>query len=309
MARADLTFSTGATPRIVPHSGVAIREDIAFANAKGNEKRAIRKAADNTLRKLAEPLRKVLQRDEAVFCVCHARTPMNLLEQYTFRSAAYFVAGCVLVVTNKRLLQLRIDPKGEWTKSMREVPWTDVRQARTSGWLGGFLTLEYRSGKKERYWGINGNDKGRLKVLAPRLIEEGRTEAPGAGEMHAACPECLGALQAHVYDCPQCGLIFKNEGEIYWRALIPSLSYMYTGHPVLAVLDGLGEAYGVFLMLAGAVGVAQGTQGAAVPLVAGAIIFGVDYLICLQHNLRFVGEFLPTDEHRANVGAGVRAAA
>ena len=309
MARADLTFSTTGMPRTVPHDGIAFREDIGFANSKGNEKKAIHRGAENILGKLAGPLRKSLQKDEAVFCVCRALTPMNLLERYTFRSVAYYVAGCALVVTNKRLLAFRTNPRGKWTKSVREVPWSDVRRARTSGWLGGFLTLEYRTGKKETYWGISGTDKGRFKALTSRLIEESRNEAPGAGEMRASCPECSGVLQTHVYECPQCGLVFKNEGEIYWRALIPGLSYIYTGHPVLALLDGLGEASGVLLLLVGAIGIAQGASDVVVPFVAGAIIFGVNYLICLQHNLRFVREFLPTEERRGTVGVGMRAAA
>src|SRR5919198_4204901 len=135
MARADLTFSTRAVPLTVPHHGIAIREDIAFANAKGDEKRSVRKAAENILGRLAAPLRKCLQKDETVFSVCHARTPMNSLEHYTFGWLAYYIASCALVLTNKRLLVLRTDPRGGWTKSMREVPWADVHRARIS-WLG-----------------------------------------------------------------------------------------------------------------------------------------------------------------------------
>ena len=37
-------------------------------------------------------------------------------------------------------------------------------------------------------------------------------------------------------------------------------------------------------------------------LALGLVLFGIDYLICVTHNLRFVREFLPTKEHRRKLG-------
>src|SRR3989442_10215 len=166
MAQADVSFSSESASRIVPHHNIPVREDVAFTNAKGKEKRGIRKYAEKMLEQLAEPLRKALKKDEVVLFICCANTPMNLLEQWSFGViAARYISRSALVVTNERLLQFRVTQRSTWTRSAREVMWSDLRQAKASGWFEGYLVLEYRNGGKDRYWGLASAAKGKLKAI------------------------------------------------------------------------------------------------------------------------------------------------
>ena len=302
MARADVMFSIEGMPRTMPHENIPVREDLAFANAAGKEKKRVRNFAEKMLKTLAEPLQKRLKKDEVVLYICRANSPMKTLEQLSFGHYAQLVAGAALVVTNTRMLAFRITYQNNWTKSLREVAWADVRQAKVKGWLTGHLDLEYRNGKKERYWGIAIPDKKKLNLLVEKLAAESQGEAQGVGEMCSRCPECLATLKPGNYECPQCGLVFKQEKQVYWRALVPGLAYVYTGHPFLGIADGLGELTGIILLFLGIVGVVTGDKDGPLFLGIGTFIFGFDYLICITHNLRFVREFLATKEHRAEVG-------
>jgi len=306
MARADLMIHTEAMPRTASHNAILVREDVAFTNAAGREKSRPRKFALQALQGLAEPLGRLLTKDEVVLYVCRGATPMGGLERYSFGYMAAVLASSALVLTNKRLLvfrtkSLRVTATtfGNWTRSLQQVAWGDVAEAKVTGWFAGSLTLGYRSGRKERFWGIAAGDKNKLKLLVPKLLQESQVETTTAGEMRATCPECSALLTRGIYECSQCGLVFKNEQAIRWRVLVPGAAYLYTGHPVLALADGLGEFWALVILLAGIARLLSNESDAVMLIAIGLFALGLDAAIAYAHNRRFVREFLPTKEHKA----------
>src|SRR5260221_5956306 len=133
MAKPDLAIHSAAMPRTAQHQNLPVREDVAFADAKGNQNDGTRKKVLKALEHLAEPLSKALAADESVLYVFRANTPMNGLQRYSFGAYAGVVSMSVLVVTNKRLLQFRTKTRGGWTRSWQQVTWSDVRSATLKG--------------------------------------------------------------------------------------------------------------------------------------------------------------------------------
>ena len=307
MAKPDLAIHAASTPHPAQHQNLSVREDVAFSDAKGKPNDGVRKKALKALEHLAEPLSKTLAADESVLYVLRANAPMGYLERYSFGAYAAVVTLSVLVVTNKRLLQFRTKSRGAWTRSWQQVAWSDVRSATLKGLLAATLTLEYRNGRKDVFWGIPRADKNALEVILPTVLKESATEAVAAGEMRPACPECRALLTPVVYECGQCGLVFKNEKAMRWRVLIPSAAYFYTGHPWLAVLDGIGELFAVLMILAGIAGVLTNDAEAAGYLIVGLVVFAIDAAIAYAHNRRFVREFLPTKEHKSKFAVSASA--
>ena len=135
--------------RLTTHSGVLVRGDTAFTNKKGEEKRDIRKRAEQALDKLQEPLRKILEPDEAVLYVARAQIQPGGFEQFFLGWHATFLAPGVLVLTNRRLLHLLVTRSGTWNKSMRGARWGDIAEAKVQGFVGARLKITYRDGTKE----------------------------------------------------------------------------------------------------------------------------------------------------------------
>jgi len=154
-----LVHETATTPQLHTIEGVPTRIDVAFTDNSGVEKKAIRKDAEKALAKLGPALQRLLARDEFVVYVCGACAPMRPLEQYTFGYFAQFVSKVTLVFTNQRLLAFRVNSDGTWRKSLRACSLGDIRSAKSTGLIVGYLKLEYPNGKKESYWAIKSRDR------------------------------------------------------------------------------------------------------------------------------------------------------
>ncbi len=310
LATETLVHSTPtAMPRVRPVAGVATRVDVAFTNKAGVEKNDVRKHAEKLLSKVAPALQRVLAADEFVVYVAGGCAPMRALEQYTFGYFAQFVSRVTLVFTNKRLLAFRVDQKGEWRKSLRGCSLGDIKSAKVTGWIVGYLRLQYADGKKESYWALKRRDMAKLKVLLPKLLEAApQTHAQG---MQPLCPTCAAMLVDRQYECTGCGQKFRNEESLWWRTMIPGGGYFYarqTGMGILhSVVDSFISLEVVVLLLAALTAkpneVADfwGTFGLFV------FIWLFERAIALQHARRFVREFIPIDgTARAQASTAVR---
>jgi len=235
-------------PRTNSINGIPLREDVLFTDAKGNEKPALRKNAENSLEKLKAVLPKLLEPGETVLYIAPAVAPLTALEQLTLGWYALSLKGVTLVLTDRRLLRFRRKPKGwrdwEWSRGVQAARWSDMAEAKLKGWLVRTLSVKYRSGRKEQYR-INGMGLGKkIKVLIGALFPQGTAAsgAPTGQDMVSLCPECVKPLTPRVYQCAGCGLTFKNENTLLWRNfLIPGGGYFYTGWTALGVLQVLPD--------------------------------------------------------------------
>ena len=309
MPAKDLWIHQNVPPQLVPHDGVAVREDCAFTNDKGEESKGVRKRAEKALASLRVVLSKVLEPEETVLYLARSQAPVTLFEQFAFGWYIYKVTGTVLVFTNRRLLDVRIKPKGlfspdfEWTLCLRSLRWGDLAEAKVSGWLSPTLVLKYRSGKKETYWKLDRGDAKKMKVLVAALLSGAATELTPAQGMVSLCPTCFSVLTPQMYQCSQCGQLFKDEKTMVRRSLlIPGGGYFYTGQTFLAIGDFVAEAYLLLLLLiflAALLIPSDNPQpGEAAGLWAGAgvvaAILAVEKWGTIHHCRRFIRDFIPT---------------
>ena len=236
--------------RLTTHFGILVREDTAFTNKKGAEKRGIRKRAEQALEKLQEPLRKILEPDEAVLYVARAQIQPGGFEQFFLGWHATFLAPGVLVLTNRRLLHLLVTRSGTWNKSMRGARWGDIAEAKIKGFVGARLNITYRDGTKEIYWRMIRDDSNKIQLLLETLLLQATGETSPALGLTSYCPECRAALTQGVYECPNCRLQFKDEKTALKRALlIPGGGFFYTGHPLLGLLHAITDLVLFFIAL------------------------------------------------------------
>lgn len=244
------------TPRTSTIGGIPVREDLLFTNAKGDEKPALRKAAETSLDKLKQVLPRLLEPGETVLYITAAVTALNFMEQMTLGVYAFQLKGVTLVFTDRRLLRFRRKSKGlrdwEWSRGLQMVRWGDVGEATVKGWLVRVLTLKYRTGRKETYR-ITGFGPGKkVGVLMPALVPPG-TGGAGAStgqDIACVCPECFKPLALQTYQCAGCGLQFKNEKTLLWRNfLVPGGGFFYTGWTWLGFLQMLPDLFLTFGIL------------------------------------------------------------
>lgn len=289
-------------------NGLPVREDTLYTNHKGEEKKDIRKRAEETLDKLNEILRRALQPDETVLYVARCQAPAGSLEQLTLGWYIYRVTATVLVFTNRRILQFLIKSNGTWKRSLRSVLRGDVEEAKVKGWLSPTLQVKYRNGKKETFWRLCRDDAKKIKMLWETLASTGAGEGSPAETIVSLCPNCLAALTPAVYECSRCGTTFKNEKTMVRRSLlIPGGGYFYVGQWFLGIGDFIVEAYlllfvAMMALYAGGWAGLPPEPGESPPtrefyLIAGAFfaaILVVEKLLTIHHCRRFIREFIPT---------------
>lgn len=235
--------------RLSSHFGVLVREDTAFTNSKGIEKKGIRKRAEQAVEKLQDPLRKFLEPDEAVLYIARGQIMPSGVERFFLGWHAAYLAPAVLVLTNKRMLQVFIARDGTWKRSLRSTRWGDVEEAEVKGLLAAKLYIRYRDGKKEVYWGMIRDDAKKIQVLLEALHPPAGETSPTLS-ITSLCPECRTALTSGVYECPNCRLAFKDEKTSLQRSImIPGGGFFYTGHPVLGILHSLVELVVLFALV------------------------------------------------------------
>src|SRR6185312_14598142 len=72
MFKLDQQLFPNTFSRVSSFNAIPVREDILFANAKGEEKAGLRKAAQKRLSQLGAPLKKLLSLDEIVLFTARA---------------------------------------------------------------------------------------------------------------------------------------------------------------------------------------------------------------------------------------------
>ncbi|HKI13387.1 MAG TPA: zf-TFIIB domain-containing protein [Candidatus Acidoferrum sp.] len=247
MPDANLALHENRLPQLTTHTGLRLREDALYSNAKGEEKAGIRKRLDQTLERLKDVLPRLLQPDEAILYVAKAQVYPTWVEQFLSRWHQSLRPSVQFVFTNRRLLALRTRAKGfmnwKWDRGIRVVRWGDVEGEKVKGFLMRILELKTRNGVKERFWRIGMADVKKIRLLLARLLPASAGDSSATQGFVSLCPTCLTPLTPRVYDCPQCRGTFKDEKTLLRRALlIPGGACFYVGWTGLGVLGALVEA-------------------------------------------------------------------
>jgi hypothetical protein len=296
MASADLPVYGTQLPRLASANGVSIREDVLHTDAKGEPDERSKKRAEDALADLREVLPSLLEPKETIlFVIKSCQAPMGALEQFFLGWYAYRVTATRLVLTNLRLLHFGTSAGGKWNRTLKSLRWGDIAEAKVKGWLNRMLVILCANGKKEKYWRLRRKDSQKAKAIVNAVLPASRGEATPAQGFQSICPDCRAALMEGNYQCPACGLKFKDEKTLRWRTvLIPGGGYLYAGMTFLGVLgffEGL-LMLGLILSLLLALGVlAPGTAQNGQPAQPGefwgaAIFLGI--LVALHKGLEYI---------------------
>jgi hypothetical protein len=296
------SFPTRLTSETI--HGLNVCPEIAFADHKGKRKSGLEKKSRKLLEKLQAPLQKFVPADETVLAIFRAQSHVNGLQQYTMGLMVYGLTATVIVITDKRFLQLRTKNSNKWDEGIRVCRWQNVSEIKVKGWLGKEVILHFPDGNKNRVWKVPGTVAKVMKKLLPELAHAHHQGAAVPGGMVHICPECQAALCVGKYECPGCRLVFKNEKKMRWLALLPGAAYFYCKKPLLGVLDFIGEGYILLFFAIVTVGSLLSTetnpldwQGLAVTGVVLLFILAIEVAVTIQHCAHFVRDFIPTKEH------------
>ncbi len=297
MPRADVPIHPNHVPRIVNTEGVGVREDVLYTDLTGEEKAEIRKRNEKQVRKLVPALHRVLQPDETVLFITQARSPLAFLEQLTAAWWTAHHARSVVVLTNQRILFFPTKGDDTWKESVRSAQWGDVVEVKPKGWIVRNVTFTFSNGSKVTYTNFRRADAKKLAGIVASIQLAGAGDQSASQGLDQLCPDCRSVLTPGVYSCSHCGLVFKNEQSMVLRSIfLPGGGYFYTGHPFIALIPALVEA---FLILEIAVLVVAATRRPALwnnvlsVLLFLAIVWVLETAVTILHGRRYIREYIP----------------
>jgi hypothetical protein len=296
-------------PEMVKNGRLELRQDVLGRDYKGKSNKGIAKKTSGLITKVRPALSKFLEAGEQVLYVARVQRHASGVIQYTMGWYIYYAAATVIVLTDRRLLHLRVKNNNEWDKGIRSCAWSEIESAQVKGWLSRALYLKFKNGTKYRYWRISRADALNIEKILPLLLKAHEGAPQTSGSPSWLCPECKHVLETGTEHCQGCGLAFKRKKTMYWLSLVPAAAYIYTRKWFLAFGDFVGQGYAYVLLtlaLFAFIGAALGVKGAngkslsmndgVSALIVGLIIFGLDVIITINHNNYFLEDFIPTDK-------------
>lgn len=287
-----------------PPPDLPIDEKTCFSDHKGEYKKKLEKKQTKLLARLAPTLSALLEPDERVLVAAPACSPAGVLEQLTTGWVIYYLKRCVLVVTDRRILQLMVKRNNTPRGSLAEVRYGDLAEAKPGSFLRPALTLRYRNGRKEMFTHLESSSVKKIAALLPTLL---RGASPGQGGRHHLCPRCARRLVPDVYRCPHCFLEFKTPGAaVKYSLLFPGGGYFYTGHPLLGLADALAESVLLIAVVLSAIGLLSAEPGeqdlGTFVIVSAVLVF--EKLVSVFHSRHYVKEYLPVERDFRPLAAG-----
>jgi hypothetical protein len=262
-----------------------------FSDKKGAYRKRIEKNKTKLLEKLGF-LGRFLDSDERLMFVAAGCSPFSALEQMTIGAGwVYMIKRALLVFTNKRIFHVPTSYNLGYRGSVAQVLYQDCNRLRVKG---STLLIEYRSGKKERFYGIPGPDRGVINRLNVESGDFGPVSA--RPERTHLCPNCTQPLEREVAACSSCGLEFRTKAKAWkYSLLIPGGGYFYTRHPFMGMLDAIVESYLLILTAAAGFAALSGDPESGPVAIVFAVLLAFEKLLTVYHSNSFLDEFIPTD--------------
>ena len=306
MFQNDAVVHENVLPELLKDGTLELRQDLLGRDYKGKSSKGIAKKTSALIKKLQAALSKFLEPAEQVLYVARVQRRASGVIQYTMGWYIYYASATVIVLTNRRLLHLRVKSNNQWDRGVRTCSWSEIESAEVKGWLTRVLKLRFKNGKEYHYWRISRADALNIAKILPLVLKTHEGMPHKGNSLVSLCPECKHELVPGTACCSGCGLSFKSKKTMYWLSLVPSAAYIYTRNWFLAFLDLIGQSY-AYLLLAIAVytflGVVLGwknpngkpismNDGIAV-LAGGVLVFVLDLIITIHHNNYFIEDFIP----------------
>ena|GEM_PF-223380 len=301
--RLDTTWSRGeemktnhmTNPDIL---NLSINKEICFSNHKEEFKEKIMEGQTKTLAKFAFFLKPLLEPGEEIWLAVEATSPMSFLEQWTSGWVIYYLKRCVLIFTNKRILHIPTKHNFTPRHSVSQIRYGDIEEFKLSGFLGRVLKIEYKSGKKEKFYYVKSREFKKLKTLEHLFMKD---QPSHVRERHFLCPRCITPLVKDVFSCPNCHLEFKNMNDaIRISILFPGGGYFYTGHLFLGILDAITEGALLLKLIVSLFKALTAMESWGLVLLFAILLF-FEKLVTIYHAKGYISEYIPIDKNIGGV--------
>ena len=275
-----------------------INKKICFTTKKEECSEKIMRQQMKILKSFSPFLKKILGPDEEIFLAVKATSPMAILEQFTIGWIIVYIKRCMLIFTNKRILHFPTRTNFSPKQSVAQIWYGDVQEIKLSGFLGRTLNMEYKSGKKEKFYYIPPKEFKKLKTLIPKLAIGVRPSA--VPERRHLCPRCIVPLQENIFSCPSCHLEFKDlKRAIRLSFLYPGGGYFYAGRPIMGIGDAITETFLLVLLVSSLFSAFTSPNPSVVwaTIIPVAFLLSIEKLITIYDTKHFINEYIPTDKN------------
>lgn len=268
----------------LPH-GLSIDFDRMFPDSKGRRAGKANKKRLALLKKAAPFLRSAVEPEEKVLYVTQGMVN-NFLEQYFAGWTVMYRNQTLVVTTDRRFILLHCNRRGCPCDFANEVPYLGITKLTPGGMLSSFViawkkgnvalaNISKQDGKRmQSYW---------TEALAWHVHS---TVERSVDQRNYLCPSCYVPIAGHIDACPRCRVYFKSPKIAALRSLLlPGLGDLYLGYSLLAILQMIGAALVISVLL-----VAVITSKTPQEMVGGvtggfiliALYHGVDSLLTLH---------------------------
>ncbi len=280
-----------------------IQKETCFTTDKNKYSEKMMNQQTKILKKFSPFLKRILDPGEEIFLAVKATSPMAVLEQFTIGWIIVYLKRCILIFTNKRILHFPTRANYSPKLSVSQIRYGDIDEIKPSGFLGRTLKIEYKNGKKEKFYYIPSKEFRKLKTLIPNLATGAHPSE--VMERHPLCPKCVTPLQKNVFSCPNCHLEFKNLKQAKKLSLLfPGGGYFYTDHPLMGLGDAIVETILLIALIstfisAFAVHELPVALAAVIPI---AFVLTLEKMITIYDTKHFINEYIPVDKNAVAIG-------
>ncbi|MFH1702784.1 MAG: hypothetical protein ABIB41_05035 [Nitrospirota bacterium] len=271
--------------------GLPVDREILFSNHKGTYKKGIEKRQTTLIEKISF-IKPFLKEGEKIILVTTGCSPMTVLEQLLTGWIVFYLKRSLLVFTNMRIFHIPTKMNYSYRNSIAQILYGDCQMIVLKGRT---LVIEYKNGKKEKFYYIAWRERKKIKALLKTLSLKGE-QSNAQGRIHL-CPRCTKELIEDKYTCQYCRLAFKDKDEGKRISIIyPGGGYFYTGHPILGALDAFTEFVLMILIVVALFDMVRGAENSIFPLIFYGIALILEKLITVYHSNHFIKEYIPKEK-------------
>jgi len=271
--------------------GLPVDREILFSNHKGTYKKGIEKRQTTLIEKISY-IKPFLKEGEKIILVTTGCSPMTVLEQLLTGWIVFYIKRSILVFTSKRIFHIPTKMNYSYRNSIAQILYGDCH---TIALKGRTLVIEYKNGKKEKFYYIAWRERKKIKELLKTISLKG--EQSKTKERTHLCPRCTKELIEDKYTCQYCRLDFKDKAEGKRISIIyPGGGYFYTGHPILGALDAITELILMILVVVALFDMVRGTNNVIVRIIFYGIALALEKLISVYHSNHFIKEYIPKEK-------------
>ena len=269
--------------------GIPVNREILFSNYKNVYKKKIEKRQRKLIVKISF-IKPFIKENERVLLITTGYSPISTIERYLIGWLFIYLKRSLFIFTNQRIFHVPTTPIYSFRNSITQILYPYCKSIYMSGKT---LVVEYTKwGKKEKFIGIAGKEKSKIKQLLKTINFEAK-EGEGSKRIHL-CPRCTNELSKGNYICESCKLKFKtNAMAIIISIIFPGGGYFFTRQYFLGIIAALTEIVLLIYLASSWVNALNGDENGIFSLAIYTFAILFVKAISILHSLDFIKEFIP----------------